>query len=143
MIAPDCLLVAGNRARRENHAIAFRQRDVRMLVLGDACERGAWLALRAGQQRHDLVARQVAVGVGRAEFRNVVEIAAIAGDVGHPVHGASIPECAAIASSPASHLSQGKNTLRTLAKCGRMCGRCRSSTLRILLSWIQAKPAGV
>ena len=89
MIAPDRLLVARDRARGENHAIAFRQRDIRMLVLRDACECGAWLALRAGQQRHDLVARQIAVGVGRAEFRNVVEIAAIAGDVGHPVHGAA------------------------------------------------------
>ena len=38
---------------------------------------------------------------------------------------------------------KGRTTLRTLAKCGRMCGRCRSSTVRILLSWIHAKPAGV
>ena len=42
-----------------------------------------------------------------------------------------------------SHLSHGKKTLRTLAKCGRMCGTCRSSTLRMLLSWIHANPAGV
>src|SRR5262249_25567890 len=39
------LLVAGNGARGKNYAVAGRERDVGMLVLGNARERGARLAL--------------------------------------------------------------------------------------------------
>ena len=41
----------------------LRQRHLRMLVLGDARERRARLALAAGAERHHLVGRQMAVGV--------------------------------------------------------------------------------
>ena len=41
----------------------FDERHLGMLVLGDAGERCARLALAAGAERHDLVGRQVAVGV--------------------------------------------------------------------------------
>jgi len=37
----------------------------------------------------------------------------------------------------------GKKTLRTLPKCGASSGTCRWSTVRMLLSRTQAKPAGV
>ena len=52
-----------------------------MLVLGDARERGARLALAAGAQRHDLVGRQVAVGLDAAEIGDAVEIAGLARDL--------------------------------------------------------------
>ena len=45
MIRPTRLLVAGDGARREDHPVALRQRDLGMLVVGDAGERGARLAL--------------------------------------------------------------------------------------------------
>ena len=77
MMRADRLLVAGDGARGEDHEVARGERHVRMLVLGDAGQRGARLALAAGQQRHDLVARQVAVGVRAAERRQPVEVAAI------------------------------------------------------------------
>ena len=60
-----------------------------MLARGDARERGARLALGAGEQRHDLVGRQVAVGVRAAEIRHAVEKAALAGDVDDALHGAA------------------------------------------------------
>ena len=47
LVVEDRNLVAGDRARGENHEIAFRQRHVRMLVLGDARHGGAGLALTA------------------------------------------------------------------------------------------------
>src|SRR5262249_16637495 len=39
---------------------------------------------------------------------------------------------------PPPYFSQGKYTLRILAKCGRSCGTCRSSTVRRLLSCTHA-----
>ena len=65
-----------------------RERDQRMLVLGDARQRRARLALAAGAERHDLVGRQVAVGIERAEFADVVEIAGLARDLRDALHGA-------------------------------------------------------
>ena len=41
------LLVAGDGARREDHAVAPGEGDLRMLVLGDARERGTRLTLAA------------------------------------------------------------------------------------------------
>ena len=38
----------------------FVERDLGVLVLGDARQRGARLALAAGAQQHDLAARQIA-----------------------------------------------------------------------------------
>ena len=60
-----------------------------MLVLGDARERGARLALAAGAQRHDLVGRQVAVELGAAEILDAVEIAGLARDLLDAVHRAA------------------------------------------------------
>ena len=59
----DRLLVARDGARGEDHQVALRERHLGVLVLGDARERGARLALAAGAQRHDLVVRQVAIGL--------------------------------------------------------------------------------
>ena len=55
----DRLLVAGNGARGKDHAVAARKRHVRVIVLRDARQRGARLALAAGAERHHLVGRQV------------------------------------------------------------------------------------
>ena len=52
-------------------------------------ERRARLALAAGAQRHHLVGRQVAVGIGAAKLLDAVEIAGLAGDLGDAVHGAA------------------------------------------------------
>ena len=55
--APDRLLVAGNGARGEDHDVALVERDLRMLLLGDARERRALLALAAGAQEDDVAPR--------------------------------------------------------------------------------------
>ena len=68
MTRADRLLVAGNGARGEDHRSPLRQRHLGMLVLGDARERGARLALAAGAQRHHLVGRQIAVDLHAAEL---------------------------------------------------------------------------
>ncbi len=60
-----------------------------MLVRGDAGERRARLALRAGEESHDLVPRQIAEGFGRAEVRDAVEEPALLRDFDDSVHGAA------------------------------------------------------
>ena len=55
----DRLLVAGNGARGEDHQIALAERDRRVVVFGDAGERGAGLALAAGAQQQNLVGLQI------------------------------------------------------------------------------------
>jgi hypothetical protein len=52
-----------------------------MLVLGDARERRARLALAAGAEREHFVGRQVAVDINRAEFLDAVEVAGLARDL--------------------------------------------------------------
>ena len=66
-----------------------RERDLGMLVLGDARERRARLALAAGAERHDLVGRQIAVGIHRPEILHAVEIAGLARDLHDALHGAA------------------------------------------------------
>ena len=68
----------------KDHAIAARQRDFRMLVLGDARQRRARLALAAGAQRQHLVGRQIAVALDAAEILHAVEIAGLARDLRPP-----------------------------------------------------------
>jgi hypothetical protein len=51
-------LVAGNGARGEDHEITAIELDVGMFAIGDAGHGGAGLALAAGGQQHDLVARK-------------------------------------------------------------------------------------
>ncbi len=87
--ADDVVLVAGDGARREDDDIALGHLDARMVVEGDAGERGARLALAAGEQHDDLVARQIGVGVLGEERRHVVEHAEFAGDIDDPAHGAA------------------------------------------------------
>ena len=58
--APDRLLVAGDGARGEDDEVALVERDLGMLLLGDAGERGARLALAAGAQQHDVAALEIA-----------------------------------------------------------------------------------
>ena len=57
--APDRALVARDGARGEDDQVALVQVHGGMLVLGDAGNRGPWLALAAGAQQHHLVRRQV------------------------------------------------------------------------------------
>ena len=85
----DRLLVAGNGARGKDHAVAARKRHFRMIILGDAGERGARLALAAGAEREHLVRRQVAVDLDRTEIRDTVEIAGLARDLRDALHGAA------------------------------------------------------
>ena len=54
--AADRALVAGDGARGEDDEVALVELDVGMLVLGDARQRRARLALAAGAQQHHLVA---------------------------------------------------------------------------------------
>ena len=87
--AADRLLVAGNGARGKDHAVALVQRDLRMVVIGDARQRRARLALAAGAQRQHLVGRQMAIDIGAAEILHVVEIAGLARHLHHALHGAA------------------------------------------------------
>ena len=80
------LLVAGNSARGKYHAVAWRQCNVGMLVLRDARHRRARLALRAGDQRHHLVARQAVIDIGGEKIRHAVKIAAVARHVDDARH---------------------------------------------------------
>ncbi len=56
-----------------------------MLLLGDAVERGALLALAAGAQKHDLVARQVAELVLVVMLEALRQVAGLARDLDHAV----------------------------------------------------------
>ena len=60
-----------------------------MLVLGDAGERRARLALAAGAQRQHLVRRQITVAFDAAEILHVLEITGLARDLDHALHGAA------------------------------------------------------
>ena len=60
-----------------------------MVVIGDARERRARLALAAGTQRQHLVGRKMPVKIGAAEILHAVEIAGFAGDLHDALHRAS------------------------------------------------------
>ena len=87
--AADRLLVAGDHAGGIDQAVAARELDVGMLVLGDAGERRARLALAAGAERHHFLRRQRGESVGAAELGQPVEIAKLARDLHDAVHGAA------------------------------------------------------
>ena len=84
----DRLLVAGNGARGKDHAVALVQRDLRMIVIGDARQRRARLALAAGAQRQHLVGRKMPIEIGAAEILHAVEIAGLARHLHHALHRA-------------------------------------------------------
>ena len=85
----DRLLVAGDGARGKNHAVALVERHLRMVVIGDARQRRARLALAAGAQRQHLVGRKMAVKVGAAKILHAVEMAGLARHLHHALHGAA------------------------------------------------------
>ncbi len=83
------LLVAGNGARGKDHAVALVQRHLRMIVIGDARQRRARLALASRAQRQHLVGGKMAVEIGAAEVLHAVEIAGFARHLHHALHGAA------------------------------------------------------
>ena len=85
----DGLFIARNRTRGIDHGVALGKRHLRVLILGNARKRRARLALAAGAERHDFVGRQIAIGVHRAEILYAVEIARLARNLGHALHGAA------------------------------------------------------
>ena len=87
--APDGLLVAGNGARGKDDDVALVERDLRMLLLGDAGERGARLALAAGAQQHDLVAVEVGELVLVEVAEALRQVAGLDGDVDDAMQGAA------------------------------------------------------
>ena len=86
---PHRLLVAGDGARGKDHAVALVERHLRMIVIGDARERRARLALAAGTQRQHLVRRKMAVEIGPAKILHAVEIAGFPRHLHDALHGAS------------------------------------------------------
>ncbi len=74
----DRLLVAGNRARREQRPIPFFEHDMGMVVGGDARQGRARLPLRPRADQHDALARHVAGVALREEGRYIGEIAVLA-----------------------------------------------------------------
>ena len=91
------------------------ERDLGMLVLGDARQGRARLALAAGAQGQDLVGRQVAVALGAAKILHAVEIAGLARHLGHPLHGAADQDDLAVGG--ASGVGHGADA----ADVGRKC----------------------
>ena len=85
----DRLLVAGDGARGKDHAVALVQGHLRMIVIGDARQRRARLALAPRAQRQHLVGGKMAVEIGAAEILHAVEIAGLARDLHHALHGAA------------------------------------------------------
>ena len=82
MTRADRLLVAGDGARGEDHAVALATASTSgCSSCGDARQRRARLALAAGAERHHLVGRQMAVDVHAAEILHAVEIAGLARDL--------------------------------------------------------------
>src|SRR5438477_9141704 len=75
---PDRLFVARDNTRRNDHDIALFERDVGVIITGDASERGARLALAASADHQDLVARHVARFVFGQEPRHIGKIAGLA-----------------------------------------------------------------
>ena len=55
----------------------------------DARERRARFALAAGAKRHDLVGRQIAIGVDAAKVLHAFEIAGLARNLNHAFHRAA------------------------------------------------------
>ena len=53
----DRLFIARNRTRGIDHGVALGERHLRVLILRNARERGARLALATGAERHDFVGR--------------------------------------------------------------------------------------
>ena len=82
-------LVARDRARGKNNAVALVQRYLRMIVIGDARQRRARFALASRAQCQHLVAREMAIEIGAAKILHLIEIAGLARDLHHPLHGAS------------------------------------------------------
>ncbi len=85
--AANDALVAGDGAGREDHQVAVLEPDVGMLVLGDAGERRARLALAARAEDDDLLGRDVGevLLVVVAEVRR--QIARLLRHLDHAVHG--------------------------------------------------------
>ncbi len=79
----------GWRARRRRRCRRGRGSTFRCSSVGDPGKRRARLALAAGEERHDLVARQVLVGLLVEERRQAVEHAELAGDIDDAAHGAA------------------------------------------------------
>ena len=87
--AADRLLVAGNGARGEDHAVTLVQRDLRMVVIDDARQRSAGLTLASRAQRQHLVRWKMTVKISPAETLHAVEMTGFAGDLHHALHGAA------------------------------------------------------
>src|SRR4051812_8274599 len=85
----DRLLVAGNGAGGKDYGVALVERTSRVVVVGDAGQRGPRLALAAGAQRQHLVRREMAIEVHAPERLYPVEIAALARHLHHPLHRAA------------------------------------------------------
>ena len=78
MILPTAFSLPGMVREEKTTTSPRRQRGDRVLVLGDARQRGARLALAAGGERENLVARQAVETVRAEQRRHAVEIAAFA-----------------------------------------------------------------
>src|SRR5215218_9438092 len=85
--AADFLLVAGNGARGKDHAVAWRQYDFGVLVLGNARQGRPRLALAPGAQGHHLVRWQIAEDVHAAKILYAVKIAGLARHLHDALHG--------------------------------------------------------
>ena len=85
----DRLLVAGDGARRKHDDVARRQRHRLHLVARQLGERGARLALAAGADDHQVLARDEAVILLGDERRQAFHVAKFAGDADHALQRAA------------------------------------------------------
>ena len=86
--ASDLPFISGNRSRGKDHLITRIERDHGVRALGHAGDRSAAFPLASGCQKDKLVAGDVWKGVLGQKIRNAIEIAAFAGNGGHPLHRA-------------------------------------------------------
>ena len=88
--AEDSLLVAGNDARAQHHGVAGIDARVLVVVDGGAAQRAHRLALRAADQHHQLLRREVAhlAGIDHQPGRHV-DVAQVLRDLSALHHGAA------------------------------------------------------
>ena len=84
---PDGALVAGDLAAGENHRVAGVERDLRMVVGGDARQGRARLTLTAGADQQHLVARQVIDFRIRDKGRQVFQVPGLLCRLDDTLHG--------------------------------------------------------
>ncbi len=104
----NSLFIARNGPTGEDNHITSRQRDLTVLITGNACHCGTRFALRPSAKSNNLITRQRSIGLFITEWRQSIKIAQITRDLDSALH------------APANH-----NNL-TLCRHCRFCNRAHT-----------------